>query len=137
MADSKMVYEDVEEEGHGNLVLEMIKEVGKDENVTVSKSRHKSLRVGQVCQSQPKSARGSQNQPESARVSQSQSGSAGVRQSQAKFPEWPRAYQNSQSCNTQSESATVIQSLQQLARQPELARAGQNQQDFCFLTLES
>ena len=35
-ADSKMVYEDVEEEGHGNLVLEMIKEVGKDENVTYS-----------------------------------------------------------------------------------------------------
>ena len=36
MADSKMVYEDVEEEGHGNLVLEMIKEVGKDENVTLT-----------------------------------------------------------------------------------------------------
>ena len=36
MADSKMVYEDVEEEGHGNLVQEMIKEVGKDENVTLT-----------------------------------------------------------------------------------------------------
>ena len=36
MADSQMVYEDVEEEGHGNLVLEMIKEVGKDENVTLT-----------------------------------------------------------------------------------------------------
>ena len=30
MADSRMV----KEEGHGNLLLEMIKEVGKDVNVT-------------------------------------------------------------------------------------------------------
>ena len=36
MADSKMVKEDVEEEGHGNLLLEMIKEVRKDVNVTVT-----------------------------------------------------------------------------------------------------
>ena len=36
MADSKMVEEDVEEEGHGNLLLEMIKEVRKDVNVTVT-----------------------------------------------------------------------------------------------------
>ena len=34
MADSKMVEKDVEEEGHGNPLLEMIKEVGKDVNVT-------------------------------------------------------------------------------------------------------
>ena len=33
MADSRMV----EEEGHGNLLLEMIKEVGKDVNVTLAK----------------------------------------------------------------------------------------------------
>ena len=32
MADSRMV----EEEGHGNLLLEMIKEVGKDVNVTLT-----------------------------------------------------------------------------------------------------
>ena len=36
MADSKMVEEDVEEEGHGNLLLEMIKEVRKDVNVTLT-----------------------------------------------------------------------------------------------------
>ena len=37
MAATKMVYEDVEEEGHGNLLLEMPKEVGKDVNVTFAK----------------------------------------------------------------------------------------------------
>ena len=37
MADSKMVEEDVEEQGHGNLLLEVIKEVGKDVNVTLAK----------------------------------------------------------------------------------------------------
>ena len=36
MANSKMVEMDVEEEGHGNLLLEMTKEVGKDVNVTLA-----------------------------------------------------------------------------------------------------
>ena len=37
MAATKMVYEDVKEEGHGNLLLEIPKELGKDENVTLAK----------------------------------------------------------------------------------------------------
>ena len=36
MADSRMVEKTSGEEGHGNLLLEMIKEVGKNMNVTLT-----------------------------------------------------------------------------------------------------